>query len=96
MDSILAGSPALKNVITRVETQKSGLLGRNIEDGQPLSPMAQLFHEPGSNLYIVAIMGFKTKLQPDIVKPILMHIFVKHPRFSSLQVRILYILTYQH
>ncbi|WOG96608.1 hypothetical protein DCAR_0415944 [Daucus carota subsp. sativus] len=86
MDSILAGSPALKNVITRVETQKSGLLGRNIEDGQPLSPMAQLFHEPGSNLYIVAIMGFKTKLQPDIVKPILMHIFVKHPRFSSLQV----------
>ena len=70
MDSVLAGPPALKNVKTRVEAQNSGLLGRIIEDGQPLSPMAQLFHEPGSNLYIVAIMGFKTKLQPDIVKPI--------------------------
>ncbi|XP_074359882.1 wax ester synthase/diacylglycerol acyltransferase 11-like [Apium graveolens] len=48
--------------------------------------MAQFFNEPGSNVYIVATMGFRTRLQPDIVKPILMQFFVKHPRFSSLQV----------
>lgn len=85
MDS-LPGLRALKHVQTRPEAQNSGLQGRDDEDGQPLSPMAQFFNEPGSNVYIVATMGFRTTLQPDTVKPVLMQIFVKHPRFSSLQV----------
>ncbi|KAF1002872.1 hypothetical protein AG4045_006638 [Apium graveolens] len=59
---------------------------RNDEDGEPLSPVARLFHQPGSNVYIVAIMGSKIKLQPDVIKPILIHALLKHPRFSSLQV----------
>lgn len=84
MDSI-PGLGALKHVRT---TQNLGWLGRDDElDGQPLSPMAQFFHESGSNVYMVGIMGFTTKLQPEILKPIFMRIFVKHPRFSSLQVR---------
>ncbi|KAL8136101.1 wax ester synthase/diacylglycerol acyltransferase 11-like isoform X1 [Apium graveolens] len=60
---------------------------RNDEDEQPLSPVARLFHQPGSNVYIVAIMGSKIKLQPDVIKPILIHALLKHPRFSSLQVK---------
>ncbi|KAK1403530.1 Diacylglycerol O-acyltransferase [Heracleum sosnowskyi] len=85
MDS-LPSLRALKNVKVGREGQNLGLLERNDEDGQPLSPVARLFHQPGSNVYIVAIMGSKIKLQPDVIKPILMHALLKHPRFSSLQV----------
>lgn len=87
MDS-LPSLRALKNVKVRPEVQNLRLQERNDEDGQPLSPVARLFHQPGSNVYIVAIMGSKIKLQPDVIKPILMHALLKHPRFSSLQVRI--------
>jgi hypothetical protein len=53
---------------------------------EPLSPSARLFHEPNFNVYIIAIMGSKTKIQVDIVKANLEHTLLKHPRFSSLQV----------
>lgn len=86
MDSV-PSLRALKHVKVGQEHQKSRLLERGDEDGQPLSPVARLFHEPGSNVYIVAIMGFRVKLHPDVVKPVLTHVFLKHPRFSSLQVR---------
>ncbi|KAI7731651.1 hypothetical protein M8C21_020330 [Ambrosia artemisiifolia] len=56
------------------------------EEDQPLSPMARLFHEPGSNVYIISMMGCKTKIQPDVVKENLVHSLLRHPRFSSLQV----------
>ncbi|KAL1819642.1 hypothetical protein DCAR_0415945 [Daucus carota subsp. sativus] len=85
MDSV-PSLRALKHVKVGQEHQKSRLLERGDEDGQPLSPVARLFHEPGSNVYIVAIMGFRVKLHPDVVKPVLTHVFLKHPRFSSLQV----------
>lgn len=65
MDSI-PGLRALKHVKTRGEAQNIGLQGRDDQDGQPLSPMAQFFNEPGSNVYIVVTMGFRTRLQPDI------------------------------
>ncbi|XP_024961256.1 O-acyltransferase WSD1-like [Cynara cardunculus var. scolymus] len=52
---------------------------------QPLSPMARLFHEPGSNVYIVGIIGLKTKIKPDIFKHNLVHTLLRNPRFSSLQ-----------
>ncbi|MFS7991363.1 putative transferase [Helianthus anomalus] len=56
------------------------------EEDQPLSPMARLFHEPGSNVYIVSMLGSKTKIKPDIIKQNLVHSLLHHPRFSSLQV----------
>ncbi|KAJ0724344.1 putative transferase [Helianthus annuus] len=56
------------------------------EEDQPLSPMARLFHEPGSNVYIISMLGCKTKIRPDVVKQNLVHSLFRHPRFSSLQV----------
>ena len=57
-----------------------------MEEQQPLSPMARLFHEPGSNVYIVSMMGCKTKIKPDVIKESLVNSILLHPRFSSLQV----------
>ncbi|PWA88251.1 O-acyltransferase, WSD1 domain-containing protein [Artemisia annua] len=56
-----------------------------MEKEQPLSPMARLFHEPGSNVYIVSMMGCKTKIKPDVIKESLVNSILRHPRFSSLQ-----------
>ncbi|XP_057986513.1 wax ester synthase/diacylglycerol acyltransferase 11-like [Hevea brasiliensis] len=56
------------------------------EDGQPLSPIARMFHQPRSNVYIIIIIGFKTPINPLAFKASLRHSLLKHPRFSSLQV----------
>ena len=61
--------------------------GDDQEDHQPLSPMACLFHEPDCNLYVIAMIGSKTRIDPDVVKANLVHSLLKHPRFFSLQVR---------
>ncbi|XP_044503797.1 wax ester synthase/diacylglycerol acyltransferase 11-like isoform X3 [Mangifera indica] len=53
---------------------------------EPLSPAARLFHEPTFNVYIIAIMGCKTRIYPEVIKANLEHTLLKHPRFSSLQV----------
>ncbi|KAI3814660.1 hypothetical protein L1987_14303 [Smallanthus sonchifolius] len=79
MDS--QGLKSLKQIKT---TTKDG--SRFKEQEQPLSPMARLFHEPGSNIYIITMMGCKTKINPDVVKQNLVHSLLRHPRFSSLQV----------
>ncbi|KAL5778651.1 hypothetical protein ACOSQ2_009388 [Xanthoceras sorbifolium] len=57
-----------------------------MEGGEPLSPMARMFHEPDSNVYIIAMIGFKTQINPQVIKANLVHTLLKHPRFSSLQV----------
>ncbi|XWS37980.1 hypothetical protein CRYUN_Cryun19dG0091000 [Craigia yunnanensis] len=49
----------------------------------PLSPGSLLFHEPGTNCSIIAMMGCKTKFDPGILKEGLKQTLVKHPRFSS-------------
>ncbi|XP_062148270.1 wax ester synthase/diacylglycerol acyltransferase 5-like isoform X2 [Alnus glutinosa] len=49
----------------------------------PLSPAARLFHAPRINCYILAIMGCKTRINPDVVKAGLEQTLLKHPRFSS-------------
>ncbi|KAI3513849.1 hypothetical protein L1887_12052 [Cichorium endivia] len=69
-----------KNVETIEDFKKGG------DHEEPLSPMAQLFHEPGSNVYIIGILGSKTKIRPDVFKDNLVHTFLKNRRFSSLQV----------
>ncbi|WCJ22415.1 O-acyltransferase (WSD1-like) family protein [Euphorbia peplus] len=56
------------------------------EEEQVLSPSARLFHEPNFNVYIIAISGLKTPMDPQVVKAYLPHTLLKHPRFSSLQV----------
>lgn len=53
---------------------------------QPLSPAACLFHEPNFNVFIIAIMGSKKRIDPSVVYEKLPHTLLKHPRFSSLQV----------
>ena len=57
--------------------------GEASSGGQPLSPAARLFHSPRINCYIIAIMGCKTKINPDVVKAGLEQTLLKHPRFSS-------------
>ncbi|CAI0561598.1 unnamed protein product [Linum tenue] len=56
------------------------------EEEELLSPAARLFHEPNFNVYIIAILGCKTRIDPDLVRAKLPHTLLKHPRFSSLQV----------
>ncbi|XP_057981261.1 wax ester synthase/diacylglycerol acyltransferase 11-like [Malania oleifera] len=75
----------LKPVRTKRDEYGEGMQA-NTEEEQKLSPVARLFHEPSCNLYIIAIMGLKTRINPDIIKDQLQHTLLKHPRFSSLQV----------
>ncbi|KAL3743640.1 hypothetical protein ACJRO7_018845 [Eucalyptus globulus] len=68
------------------ETQGDEGSGGVVEEGEPLSPSAQMFHEPNFNVYIVAVMGCKTPIDLPVIKSNLVHTLLKHPRFSSLQV----------
>ncbi|KAL9690962.1 hypothetical protein QQ045_011379 [Rhodiola kirilowii] len=56
------------------------------ELGEQLSPMSRLFHRPGSSLYIMALLGTKTLIDPDHFKAGISSKFLALPRFSSLQV----------
>ncbi|KAL9437627.1 hypothetical protein AB3S75_023488 [Citrus x aurantiifolia] len=78
--------PHLKpiKVISVVDEEPTVL--QNREENQPLSPMARMFHQPESNVYIVTMIGFKSKINPEVVKANLEHSLLKHHRFSSLQV----------
>ncbi|XP_057428587.1 wax ester synthase/diacylglycerol acyltransferase 11-like [Lotus japonicus] len=56
--------------------------------GEPLSPAAQLFLAPSFNCYVIAMMGCKTKINPQVIKEGLCQTLLKHPRFTSkLEVR---------
>ncbi|TXG47765.1 hypothetical protein EZV62_027059 [Acer yangbiense] len=35
--------------------------------GEPLSPMARIFHEPDSNIYIITMIGSKTQINPQVM-----------------------------
>ncbi|XP_030503296.2 wax ester synthase/diacylglycerol acyltransferase 5 [Cannabis sativa] len=48
-----------------------------------LSPATRIFHSQKYNSYIIAIIGFKTKVDPIIIKTGLTQTLIKHPRFSS-------------
>ncbi|KAJ9550976.1 hypothetical protein OSB04_015021 [Centaurea solstitialis] len=56
------------------------------DDEQPLSPVARLFHEPGANIYIIAIIGMKTTINPDVFKANILNSMYLNHRYSSLQV----------
>ncbi|KAK0591135.1 hypothetical protein LWI29_036100 [Acer saccharum] len=59
---------------------------REEDGGEPLSPMASLFHQPNSNIFIIIMIGFKTKINSQVIKANILHTLPSHPRFSSLQV----------
>ncbi|KAL9283310.1 putative transferase [Arabidopsis thaliana] len=50
---------------------------------EPLSPMARLFQSPGIENCIITMIGFKAKINPDIILDDLKHNVSKHPRFCS-------------
>ena len=60
------------------------------EVGQPLSPIARMFHEPESDVYIITVIGFQTQINPEVVKANLVDTFLKQPRFSCLQASSVY------
>ncbi|PON51356.1 O-acyltransferase [Parasponia andersonii] len=64
------------------QTQNDVVLGEE----EPVSPAGRMFHEPNFNVHVLAIMGSKYKIQPDIAKANLPNTLLKHPRFSSLLV----------
>ncbi|XP_031282463.1 O-acyltransferase WSD1-like [Pistacia vera] len=74
-----------KRIRVKTDVKEPIPLNDSLEN-QPLSPVARMFHEPDSNVYIIAIIGGKTKINPEVVKERLPHTLLRHPRFSSLQV----------
>ncbi|PON98013.1 O-acyltransferase [Trema orientale] len=58
----------------------------DLGEEEPVSPAGRMFHEPNFNVHVLAIMGSKYKIQPDIAKANLPNTLLKHPRFSSLLV----------
>ncbi|KAF8097713.1 hypothetical protein N665_0283s0017 [Sinapis alba] len=54
-----------------------------LEDGQPLSPAARVFHAPEFNCYVISVIGVKKKIEPDVIIEGLKQTLIRHPRFSS-------------
>ncbi|XP_012570634.1 wax ester synthase/diacylglycerol acyltransferase 11-like isoform X2 [Cicer arietinum] len=52
-------------------------------EGEELSPAARLFHSPSFNCYVIAIIGCKTNINPQVIKQGLSQTLLKHPRFTS-------------
>ncbi|KAK8630926.1 hypothetical protein V6N13_079697 [Hibiscus sabdariffa] len=76
----------IASLASRREVEEESKNGQKPAEEEPLSPSARLFHEPTFNVYVIAIMGCKTRILPDVVKANLGHTLLRHPRFSSLQV----------
>ncbi|CAN1250599.1 Wax ester synthase/diacylglycerol acyltransferase 5 [Linum perenne] len=71
------------NVKDAVVKPKSSSSFTTVVGAEALSPAARLFHSPKFNCYIVAIMGYKTKINPAAVMSGVERTLIKHPRFSS-------------
>ncbi|ESQ43166.1 hypothetical protein EUTSA_v10015825mg [Eutrema salsugineum] len=54
----------------------------NVEEEEPLSPVAQVYQSPGIDYCVVTIIGFKTKINAHVIIDDLRHNVYKHPRFS--------------
>ncbi|KAJ4875689.1 O-acyltransferase (WSD1-like) family protein [Raphanus sativus] len=53
------------------------------EEEEPLSPMARIFQSSGTDYCTVITIGFKTKINPDVILDDLKQNVSKHPRLSS-------------
>lgn len=88
-EGIRLRKPDLKPVETKVKSKE-----RDEEDKkesctaeeEPVSPAGRMFHEPNFNVHVLAIMGSKYKIQPDVAIANAPKTLLKHPRFSSLLV----------
>ncbi|KAI3856939.1 hypothetical protein MKX03_012347 [Papaver bracteatum] len=89
MDNVVEGLGLRKRSLKAITTTKKST-SEDVDGGleEPLSPSARLLHEPHFNLYIIAIIGSKTKINPTVVKDGLVHTLLKHPRFCSLQMEV--------
>ncbi|KDP45599.1 hypothetical protein JCGZ_17206 [Jatropha curcas] len=56
------------------------------KEEEPLSPWSSAFVKSESGVYVIAILGFKNRINPSFFKDNLMHTLMRNPRFSSLQV----------
>lgn len=77
-----------KESLKPIETKRNGREAwlEGIPEEEPLSPSAYMFNEPNFNVHVVAILGSKLRLNPQLFKEKLPHTLLKHPRFSSFQV----------
>lgn len=66
-------------------TKNVDITSSSAEEEQPLSPVARMFHESDSTVYIIVIIGFETQLNPEVIKANLGHTLLSQPRFCSLQ-----------
>jgi hypothetical protein len=57
-------------------------------DGEPVSPAGQLFHQPNFNCHIISIFGFGTLINVETFIEGLQATLARHPRFSSIPVRL--------
>lgn len=72
----------LKPINTTVPT--SGMEEEEEEgEVEPLSPMGHIFHVPGLNYFIIAVLGCKIKVDVEMIKYGINQTLIKHPRFSS-------------
>lgn len=55
--------------------------------GEPMSPAGRLFRETHFNCYIVAVIGLGAAVDVAAARAGLEVTLVRHPRFSSVQVR---------
>lgn len=58
----------------------------DFEPELPLSPGTKIFHQPNTNLNIIAVMGSGKKIDVNVLKSGIEATLIHHPRFSSLQV----------
>ncbi|PKU70381.1 hypothetical protein MA16_Dca007133 [Dendrobium catenatum] len=71
-------------ISSATETEKAAA---KEDEGQQLSPAARIFRQPQFNCHIIAILGMGKFIRADELKAGLEATLVRHPRFSSVQVR---------
>lgn len=81
-----AGRPLKQLILPKRHAIEEEGVDDTAEPPEPLSPAAILFHQPHFNCYIIAILGFGTKIDVEHAKAGLDPTLLRHPRFSSIQV----------
>ncbi|XP_054798543.1 wax ester synthase/diacylglycerol acyltransferase 11-like isoform X2 [Prosopis cineraria] len=56
-------------------------------DGQAVSPGSRMFHAPGFDCYVIAVMGVKKRIHLQLIKQGLSNTLLNHPRFCSNMVK---------
>ncbi|OEL34475.1 O-acyltransferase WSD1 [Dichanthelium oligosanthes] len=77
----MASAPAVE------EEQAAAARERDLEAGVPMSPAGRLFRETHFNCYIVAVIGLGAPVDIAAARAGLEATLVRHPRFSSIQVK---------